>query len=164
MYQKYRNIIFPVALFGIAGLMMLLFFNRFKLSPDLQEYRCLDQWLFLVDKSDKDLKKGHMVAFHHKEGAKKIPKGIGLIKILRGVSGDRIKVTENYTEVNGVRFDISMTFGLKVLEDEAAIYEREFIVPEGHYFFMGTTKFSNDSRFWGTIAKEQVVGRSYAIL
>lgn len=164
MYQKYRHILFPIILFGITGLMMLLFFNRFKLSPDLQEYRCLEQWLFLVDKSDQELKKGHMVAFRHKDGAKKIPKGIGLIKILRGEAGDHIKVTEHYTEVNGVRLNVTMTFGLKVLEEVATKYEREFTVPEGHYFFMGTTKFSNDSRFWGTIAKEQVVGRSYAIL
>lgn len=146
------------------GLMMVSFFDRFKLSPDLQNYRCLDQWLFLVDKSDTDISKGQMVAFRHIDGAKKIPKNTGLIKILRGVSGDKVKVTEHYTEINGERFDLTMTFGLKVLQESASQYEKEFIVPAGHYFFMGTTKFSNDSRFWGVIPKEQVVGRTYAIL
>lgn len=164
MYKKYRHILIPLSLFAIAGLMMLMFFSRFKLSPDLQEYRCLEQWLFLVDKHDQELEKGYMVAFRHHEGAKKIPKGIGLIKILRGVEGDHIKVTEHYTEVNGERFDVTMTFGLKVLDETAPLYEKEFTVQQDHYFFMGTTNFSNDSRFWGTISKEHVVGRAYAIL
>jgi len=87
-----------------------------------------------------------------------------LIKVLRGVPGDKVKVTETYTEVNGERFHVSMSFGLNVLDETMSSYQREFIVPDGHYFFMGTTPFSNDSRFWGTIEQSTVVGKAYAIL
>lgn len=145
-------------------LLLSLFFTRFGLSIDTQELRCLTTWFVLIDKGDHDVKRGDLVAFKHIHGAKGMPKGLMYAKFLRGVPGDKVTVRESYTIVNGERFDVSMSFGIEQFKETPSTYEREFIVPEGEYFFMGNTTTSNDSRFWGTIEQISVEGKVYAVL
>ncbi|MDP2098486.1 MAG: signal peptidase I [Methylobacter sp.] len=114
---------------------------------------------------------------------------VDYIKRIIGLPGDKVgyynkKLTVNGTPVNqvslgryqGVGQGEDMTGNEHLLEDllgvEHSILIRNgalsaegvYTVPEGHYFVMGDNRDnSNDSRYWGTVPEENLVGQAFFI-
>jgi len=115
---------------------------------------------------------------------------VDYIKRVVGLPGDRIAYRAKNIYVNGERLENSMigpytetkdgmplpganklmekvnaSFSHEILIDSTRpSYNGEWIVPEGNYFVMGDNRDnSNDSRYWGTVPEENLVGQAFMI-
>lgn len=115
---------------------------------------------------------------------------VDYIKRIVGLPGDRITYRDKVLYVNGERMD-QLSLGRYVdhtyrgemrgadqlLEDLTGVQHDilvranvrgknvvDFVVPEGHFYAMGDNRDnSNDSRFWGPVPEENLVGKAFAI-
>jgi len=115
---------------------------------------------------------------------------VDYIKRVVGLPGDRIGYFNKQLFINekkvkttslgrytGVGKGINMTGSMHALEEFSAEHthsilklrgqtgvQGEYVVPEAHYFVMGDNRDnSNDSRFWGTVPEQNLVGRAFLI-
>jgi signal peptidase I len=114
---------------------------------------------------------------------------VDYIKRVIGLPGDRIGYHDKQLYVNGERVEATslgiyqgkgkgetMSGALTLSEDllglshdilirqEQPSIQDDYTVPEGRYFVMGDNRDnSNDSRYWGTVPEENLVGRAFFI-
>ncbi|MCZ0926761.1 MULTISPECIES: signal peptidase I [Halomonadaceae] len=107
---------------------------------------------------------------------------VNFIKRVVGLPGDQIRYEGKQLYINGEPvpkelMEESATqqplFEERLGDVEHYIYNnprdpgpqmREVEVPEGHYFTMGDNRdHSNDSRYWGFVPEDNIVGRAFAV-
>jgi signal peptidase I len=136
-----------------------------------------------------DPQRGDVIVFRYpqKEEDKDKPE-VDYIKRVVGVPGDRIGYFNKTIYINGqpigqeikekppelvnlaaagseLRFEHLGNAGHYILVDpKRRLVEGETVVADGQYFVMGDNRDnSNDSRFWGTVPEENLVGKAFFI-
>ncbi|ENH3412108.1 signal peptidase I [Escherichia coli] len=147
---------------GVLILVTVAFFCRFSFGYGLL-YGCLPADFYMIDHNDKSIHEGQLIAFNMPKTVPFINKGERVIKIVAGVGGDKLRISMDGVK-NGNRFykvnagKISSKYKIKPEE-----IEREIVVPPGEVFLVGQTEHSWDSRFWGPVKLNSVIGKTYAI-
>jgi signal peptidase I len=129
------------------------------------------------------IQRGDIVVFHYPVDPQQ-----HFVKRVIGVPGDRLRLVNKQVWINGTplkepyvryidpsinmfrdnfpRTDIA-AFGMEGkwwLEMRKLVEDGQLIVPEGHYFVMGDNRDdSQDSRFWGFVPRENIIGRPLLI-
>jgi signal peptidase I len=136
-----------------------------------------DKWLAQWTKPQR----GEIVVFKYPENPE-----VYYIKRLIGLPGDEIEVKNGRISINGHEWPVEQM--IYPTQEKGFTYYREtidgtphvirfmdfkfddeanvqvFKVPEGHYFFMGDNRDqSSDSRFWGFVKNDYIVGRAWVI-
>jgi signal peptidase I len=129
----------------------------------------------------REVRRGDIVVFHH-------PQHPYLVKRVVGLPGDRLRIQDGRVTVNGLTLDEPYAafepaaynpfrdeFPARVYTDPAVdpiwwkqmqslTQNGELVVPQGQYFVLGDNRnHSDDSRFWGFVARQAIVARPLVI-
>jgi len=120
---------------------------------------------------DKQLKKGQVYVFISPN------MNVPIVKRLIGTSGDKVKIESNVIFVNGKAIETLKTDENHMTETWKEIYEGteyltlrtintketsfpETLVPENAYYFLGDHRNNSfDSRYWGAVPKDKIIGK-----
>ena len=86
---------------------------------------------------------------------------VNFIKRVVAQGGDRLKIEDGRVIRNGVRID--EPYARACGGGEGCTFPVEITIPKDHYFMMGDNRgSSDDSRFWGPVPKQWVIGEAFA--
>jgi conjugal transfer pilin signal peptidase TrbI len=151
----------------LLGLLAALLYGhaRYRLGIDTQVRVSLAPYrVFLVDtwQGAADIIQGDLVAFRARGLAPYFRDGQLLIKRAAGVPGDWVTVDTGHTWINGCRMADGLALAAPLKRDPATLVRHER-VPVEHFWMLGETPDSFDSRYWGFLPQSQVVGKAYAL-
>ena len=146
----------------VAGAIVALA-GRFSIGIATQESLCLPPYrIWVIDKYDTTPIRGEIFAFKSAGLEPVFEDGTLVVKVLEGMPGDHIEVTLDQSSVNGA----VVATGLQVAHDQGvdpARYVRTGTIAADRYWFFGKTADSFDSRYWGSVAGSQIIGKAYPI-
>ena len=154
------------ALFSSIFVLFELFFMRFSFTFPAPIYSCLHASVFIVDRWDKDFKKGDIVAFHFENKDDMVfgNRKMKFIKRVQAISGDVVNVHPQRTQINDeIPIELSMELSAHTLRVNVDDYQRTITIKPNSFFAMGETLNSYDSRYWGSVDTDNVIGKAYAI-
>jgi len=102
------------------------------------------------------------MAFRAERMAPYFKDGKVIIKIAAGVTGDHVKVGSQQTTINGSVIIQGLPLADKLGKPSSA-FKRDETIPAAAYWVTGKAPKSFDSRYWGYVYDDQVIGRAYAL-
>ncbi|MEZ5934843.1 MAG: signal peptidase I [Alphaproteobacteria bacterium] len=163
-HGPWRPFLFKAALVTITLVLSFEYIaKRYRLGIDWQVERCLpDTHAVLIDLRADVPKRGGLIAFRGQGLEPLFADGTHMVKILAGLPGDRIEITPERTTVNGIEVATGLHLAERLGQPPEA-FARSFVVPEGQYFGVGKADSSFDSRYFGLIKQEQVIGKAWRL-
>lgn len=140
------------------------FIDRFRIGIDPQYDKCIPGYTFyLVDTKNKNVEVGKTFAFRAKGLDPLFKDGTWMVKFVRGMPGDTVEIDSKlYVSVNGSVLANGLPLLMRLQRSESDFIGKK-ILAENEHWMMGLSFTSFDSRYWGAINKEQVIGKAYPL-
>lgn len=137
---------------------------NFAIAWDRQVMRCLDVRFLLVDKRNQQPQRNAIVTYVSRQASPIIKNGTIVGKYLRGMPGDTVEIRPDETIlINGKEVAKGMPHLFGISDTDKARFFGRRVLGANEYWVMGTAPMSFDSRYWGPIHREQILGRAYAL-
>lgn len=105
---------------------------------------------------------GDIIAFYHHSEDKLLPQKF--LKRIIACPNDTIDIRDNVIYVNDVALDESAYLSSDV-NTYPYLFNFPYTLPDGQYFVLGDNReFSNDSRFWGTVDRKDILGKAEYVI
>lgn len=160
-------LVFGAKALVVTGLIVALgaaFISRYRIGIDPQDVKCIPgKTFYLVDLADRELQRGRVYAFKAKGVEPFFRDGTQMVKFLRGMPGDEVEVqTDQTILVNKQQqgWGLSLAMNLKQPLDS---FIGQKTLRDDEFWFMGLSDISFDSRYWGSVSNEQIIGRAYPL-
>jgi len=113
----------------------------------------------IVNKMKKDVKRGDVVAFYNP-----LQKKQRLLKRLIGLPGDRLEIKDHSLYVNGKLQKVYEKLEFLKIDPDDLSYKYCLSIPDNNYYFIGdNVQNSRDSRYWGFVNKNDIIGKAVLI-
>jgi len=89
-----------------------------------------------------------------------------MLKYLRGIPGDVVLINKyDQIFINGEALSVGdLSYGADKLGLDTTKFRGERVLGPDEYWFFGTSYQSFDSRYWGAVNAESIMGRAYPIM
>ena len=106
------------------------------------------------------IKRGEVIIFWHPKTKSDL-----LVKRVVGLPGETIKIQNGFVFINGTKLEENYLSGIVVTNEGDFLSEgQEFKIADDYYIVMGDNRSeSTDSRYWGPIQKETIIGRALGV-
>lgn len=140
------------------------FSSRYRIGIDSQVIKCIPgKTFYLVDLKDKGLERDSIYAFRAYGVEPFFDDGRPMVKYMRGEPGDTVRIDSDQTiYVNGKRHGWGLYLAEKLDQPQEA-FMGEAVLEKDQYWFMGLSDLSFDSRYWGAVNSDQIMGRAYPL-
>lgn len=154
-----------VVVLAVMVLAGMAFASRYAIMGDPQEERCIPGYtVYLVDKKDTQLERGQLYLFLSKDLSPIYEKGTKMLKYLRAVPGDDVEIRDNdQIFINGKASEWGLPLAEEKLGQPSSNFHGKTKLGDDQYWFMGTSPKSFDSRYWGAVKREDIIGRAIPI-
>lgn len=185
--QFRRNVVILSILAAFIALSFQLISDRYGFYVVREDHMCLPYKYLYVKKGVMPENYGELISFKS-SGIQNFADGVTFTKVLTGLPGDRIKrqiFSEEERRKHTLHFEKNGEPVTLRLQGRVHLYRKggrgpvtydviekdslgrslpmveEMVIPEGNYFVAGKEDRTFDSRYWGLINEEQVIGQAF---
>ena len=165
-YREFRKYIIILSSI-LAFIVLVSLFTKFIGYFGWNYETCIKDKYFYVNRLDKHIPLNKIFVFHFK-GSKLYPADSLFVKFLRCAPSDRLKTVRVKDHYRYYCDGIYLGYGRNYSDHGKGFKLPHFIfngmVPKRDYFAMGTAWDSYDSRYWGFVKKNEIIGIAYPLI